>query len=56
MITSEDVRRVTFDKAMRGYRCDDVDDYLKQVAESMEALSAQNDDLQKKTRRVGTAH
>ena len=48
MITSEDVRRVTFDKAMRGYRCDDVDDYLKQVAESMEALSAQNDDLQKK--------
>ena len=48
MISSEDVRRVTFDKAMRGYRCDDVDDYLKQVAESMEALSAQNDDLQKK--------
>ena len=33
---------------MRGYRCDDVDDYLKQVAESMETLSAQNDDLQKK--------
>lgn len=48
MITSEDVRRVTFEKSMRGYRCDDVDDYLKQVAESMEALSAQNDDLQKK--------
>lgn len=48
MISSEDVRRVTFDKAMRGYRCDDVDDYLKQVAESMDALAAQNDDLQKK--------
>lgn len=48
MISSEDVRRVTFEKSMRGYRCDDVDDYLKQVAESMEALSAQNDDLQKK--------
>ena len=48
MVTSEDVRRVTFEKSMRGYRCDDVDDYLKQVAESMEALSAQNDDLQKK--------
>ena len=48
MITSEDVRRVTFEKSMRGYRCDDVDDYLKQVAESMETLSAQNDDLQKK--------
>lgn len=48
MISSEDVRRVTFEKSMRGYRCDDVDDYLKQVAESMEELSAKNDDLQKK--------
>ena len=47
MITSEDVRRVTFDKAMRGYRCDDVDDYLKQVAESMDALAAKNDEMQK---------
>ena len=45
MITSEDVRRVMFDKCMRGYRCEDVDDYLKQVAESMDALSAQNDEL-----------
>ena len=48
MITSEDVRRVMFDKCMRGYRCEDVDDYLKQVAESMDALSAQNEELQKK--------
>ena len=48
MIASEDVRRVTFDKTMRGYRCEDVDDYLKQVADSMDALSAENEDLQKK--------
>ena len=47
MISSEDVRRVTFDKAMRGYRCDDVYDYLKQVAESMDALAAKNDEMQK---------
>lgn len=47
MISSEDVRRVTFDKAMRGYRCDDVDDYLKQVAEGMDALAAKNDEMQK---------
>ena len=47
MISSEDVRRVTFDKAMLGYRCDDVDDYLKQVAESMDALAAKNDEMQK---------
>ena len=47
MISSEDVRRVTFDKAFQGYRCDDVDDYLKQVAESMDALAAKNDEMQK---------
>ena len=48
MISSEDVRRVTFEKAFQGYRRDDVDDYLKQVAQSMDDLAAQNDDLQKK--------
>lgn len=48
MITSEDVRHVTFDRAMRGYRCDDVDDYLKQVADSMDALMAANEEQQKK--------
>lgn len=48
MIASEDVRRVTFERAMRGYRCEDVDDYLKQVADSMDSLSAENEDLQKK--------
>lgn len=44
----DDVRRVTFDRAMRGYRCEDVDDYLKQVADSIDSLAAENDDLQKK--------
>ena len=48
MISSEDVRRITFEKAFQGYRRDDVDDYLKQVAQSMDELAAQNDDLQKK--------
>lgn len=48
MITSEDVRRVTFEKAMRGYRCDDVDDYLRQVADALDALSAENESMQKK--------
>lgn len=47
MIASDDVRRVTFDRAMRGYRCEDVDDYLKQVADSIDSLAAENDDLQK---------
>ena len=48
MIASDDVRHVTFDRAMRGYRCEDVDDYLKQVADSIDSLAAENDDLQKK--------
>ena len=48
MIASEDVRRVTFDRTMRGYRCEDVDDYLKQVADSMDELAANNDEMQKK--------
>lgn len=48
MIASEDVRRVTFDKAMRGYRSEDVDDYLKKVADTIDSLQAENDDLQKK--------
>lgn len=48
MISSEDVRRVTFEKAMRGYRCEDVNDYLKQVADSMDSMATENDDLQKK--------
>ena len=48
MISSEDVRRVTFDKAFQCYRREDVDAYLKEVAQAMDDLAAQNDDLQKK--------
>ena len=48
MISSEDVRRVTFDKACQGYRREDVDAYLKEVAQAMDDLAVQNDDLQKK--------
>ena len=48
MISSEDVRRVTFDKAFQGYRREDVDAYLKEVAQAMDDLAAQNYDLQKK--------
>ena len=48
MISSEEVRRVTFDTAFQGYRREDVDAYLKEVAQAMDDLAAQNDDLQKK--------
>lgn len=56
MIASDDVRRVTFDRAMRGYRCEDVDDYLRQVADGIDSLAAENDDLQKKLVIHGPAH
>lgn len=46
MIASDDVRRVKFDRVMRGYRCEDVEDYLNQVADSMDSLAAENDRLQ----------
>ena len=48
MIASEDFRRATVERTMRGHRCGDVDDNLKQVADSMDTLGAENDDLQKK--------
>ena len=38
MISSEDVRHVTFDKAFQGYRREDVDAYLKEVAQTMDDL------------------
>ncbi len=48
MISSEDVRRVTFEKAFQGYRREDVDDYLKQVAQAMDELATRMMIFQKK--------
>lgn len=48
MIVSEEVRCVSFDRTLHGYRCEDVDDYLKQVADSMDEMAAENEELQKK--------
>ena len=46
MISSEDVRHVTFDKAFQGYRREDVDDY-QAGRPGNGRPGAQNDDLQK---------
>lgn len=40
-MTSEDIRKTTFEKGMRGYRVEDVDDFLLQVSKEVDALTAQ---------------
>lgn len=39
-MTPEELRSVTFEKTMRGYRCEDVDDLLEQAARSLEKAMA----------------
>lgn len=48
MISPQEIRTVTFDKAVRGYRTEDVDAFLQQVAEQMEQLTAEKDDKEQK--------
>lgn len=48
MLTINEIRNVTFDKTMRGYRCEDVDDFLKNVANQMEEQEATIADMDKK--------
>lgn len=48
MISAQEIRTVTFDKTMRGYRAEDVDAFLQQVAQDMEQLAADNADKEKK--------
>lgn len=47
-MNAEDIRNVTFDKVMRGYRPEEVDAYLDQVAAEMERLRADKEDAEKK--------
>ncbi len=39
-MTPEELRSVTFEKTMRGYRCEDVDDLLEEAAKSLEEAMA----------------
>ncbi len=50
MLKAQDIRVVTFDKAMRGYNTEDVDALLAQVADQLEAMEAEKEDLEKKLR------
>lgn len=48
MLSSEEVRSVTFEKSMRGYRIEDVDAFLEQVAAGVDQLTSEKADLEKK--------
>ncbi len=45
---SNEIRTVTFDKSMRGYRCEDVDAFLHRVADQVDQQEATIADLEKK--------
>lgn len=44
-MTSEDIRNVTFEQVRKGYRVEDVDDFLQQVARTMDEIIAERDAL-----------
>lgn len=48
MISPQEIRTVTFDKTMRGYRTEDVDAFLQQVAEQIEQITAEKEDKEQK--------
>ena len=48
MITAQDIHNVTFEKTLRGYRMDEVDEFLGKVAEQIDTLTKEKADLEKK--------
>ncbi len=48
MLKAQDIRVVTFDKGMRGYNTEDVDAFLAQVADQIEAMEAEKAETEKK--------
>ncbi len=48
MITAHDIRTSVFSRAGRGYKIQDVDDFLEEAAESMEKLQKENEELIRK--------
>ena len=48
MLTSNEIRTVSFDRTIRGYRCEDVEAFLQQVADQFDQQQATMADLEKK--------
>lgn len=47
-MNSDEIRNVAFDRAMRGYRPEEVDEFLARVAAEMDKLQAEKEDAEKK--------
>ncbi len=48
MISPQEIRTITFEKGMRGYRIEDVDAFMQQIASEMDQLAAEKAEAEKK--------
>ena len=48
MFTPDEIRQITFEKVMRGYRPEDVESFLEKIADEFEALENEKKDLEEK--------
>lgn len=48
MITADEIRQITFEKVMRGYRPEDVESFMENIADEFEALEKEKKDLEEK--------
>ena len=48
MFTPDEIRQITFEKVMRGYRPEDVESFMEKIADEFEALEQEKKDLEEK--------
>ena len=48
MFTADEIRQITFEKVMRGYRTEDVESFMENIADEFEALEKEKRDLEEK--------
>lgn len=48
MFTADEIRQITFEKTMRGYRPEDVESFMENIADEFEALEKEKRDLEEK--------
>ncbi len=48
MFTADEIRQITFEKVMRGYRPEDVESFIENIADEFEVLEKEKKDLEEK--------
>ena len=48
MFTADEIRQITFEKTMRGYRPEDVESFMENIADEFEAMEKEKRDLEEK--------